>query len=61
MVGHDAVYDTTKLDEFGFPEDRVYEYRSGEECVIAFFERLVAERVIPHPSDVAPERQPASG
>jgi hypothetical protein len=61
MVGHDAVYDTTKLEKFGFSQDRVYEYRSGEECVIAFFERLVEERVIPHPSDVVPESQPTSG
>lgn len=59
MVGHDAVYDTTKLEEFGFPPDRIYEYRSGAECVIAFFEKLVDERVIPHPADIVPERRSA--
>jgi hypothetical protein len=52
MVGYDSVFATSKLEELGFPRDRIYEYKSGSECMTAFFERLVEEKVIPNPSDV---------
>ena len=52
MVGYDSVFSTSKLKKFGFPEDRIYEYKSGSDCMTAFFERLVSEKVIPDPSAV---------
>jgi hypothetical protein len=54
MVGYDTVFSPSKLREFGFPEDRIYEYGSGAECMTAFFDRLVEERIIPDPSTVIP-------
>jgi nucleoside-diphosphate-sugar epimerase len=54
MVGYDAVSDTAKLKEFGFPEDRIYEYKSGSECMTAFFGRLVDARIIPNPAHIVP-------
>ncbi|MGB9302527.1 MAG: hypothetical protein ACLPXZ_21550 [Mycobacterium sp.] len=54
MVGYDAVSDTAKLKEFGFPDDKIYEYHSGSECMTAFFERLVNEKIIPDPADIVP-------
>lgn len=53
MAGYDSVFSTAKLEEFGFPKDRIYEYKNGADCMKAFFARLVAEKVIPNPSDVA--------
>lgn len=53
IAGYDSVFSIAKLEEFGFPKDRIYEYASGADCMTAFFERLVAEKVIPDPSDVA--------
>lgn len=52
MAGYDSVFSTAKLEEFGFPVDRIYEYQTGADCMKALFERLVAEKVIPNPSDV---------
>jgi hypothetical protein len=52
MAGYDSVFSTAKLKQFGFPEDRIYEYKRGSDCMTAFFERLVNENVIPNPSDV---------
>ena len=52
MAGYDSVFSTAKLEEFGFPKDRIYEYASAVDCMTAFFDRLVAEKVIPNPSDV---------
>lgn len=52
MSGYDSVFATSKLEEFGFPKDRIYEYKSGSDCMTAFFERLVNEKVIPNPSDI---------
>lgn len=52
MVGYDTVFSPSKLHEFGFPEDRIYEYGSGAECMTAFFQRLVDERIIPDPAAV---------
>jgi len=49
MSGYDSVFATSKLEEFGFPEDRIYEYKSGSDCMTAFLERLVNEKVIPNP------------
>lgn len=54
MVGYDTVFSPAKLHEFGFPEDRIYEYGSGAECMTAFFQRLVDERIIPDPAAVVP-------
>lgn len=52
MVGYDTVFSPAKLTQFGFPDDRIYEYRNGAECMTAFFERLVEDRIIPDPSRV---------
>lgn len=52
MVGYDTVFSPAKLMQFGFPDDRIYEYRNGAECMTAFFERLVEDRIIPDPSKV---------
>ena len=58
MVGYDTVFSPSKLHEFGFPEDRIYEYGSGAECMTAFFQRLVDERIIPDPAAVVSADQP---
>ncbi len=52
MAGYDSVFSTDKLEEFGFPTERIYEYPSGASCIKAFFDRLVAEKVIPNPTEV---------
>jgi hypothetical protein len=52
LAGYDSVFSTAKLEEFGFPKERIYEYANAVDCMTTFFDRLVAEKVIPNPSDV---------
>lgn len=45
----DSTYSVEKLRKHGFPEERIFEYSSGVACLIAFFNRLVEEKIIPNP------------
>jgi hypothetical protein len=51
-AGFDSEFSVDKLKRDGFPEERIYEYKNANDLMITFFNRLVREKVIPHPEHI---------